>query len=906
MSATQPAQSSVFNALGSYADRIKDANGNPVKTTSSPSTLAPSSTTRTSSASPSVSKDRDAKPSPAAQAQPQPAAEDDGPWETVQSRQRQRPEEKRGGSSSKNWRDRSSRDDSKEKTGEDGEKRSGSHVKGSKKGANNSSSSTAPVSSTAEKAPSSSARPAPVAPALSTTKAAWGAVPPMSQPAAASTTAPTATPAPAVSSNKEQAKEQSSTVPSSPSLNGTTLPGSVNSPNPSSEAASTATAVSKTAEAGEEGSWRARPPPAASPAAATPAKVEEPAPRQPAPPPAVNVWDLRKKTAAPAAAAPAPVKAVGEKAMANGHAHGHAHGKEEGAKGGAKKKSAAAAVGSAAALPPIHDATLWPDVAQAAETVKASEDKKEKVREKTSSETASVEETAATGKKPKWTPIPASELLAAADQAAENNRRQSRLEAKKRSATKGEGETSVPPTKGTKPRKSAATGAGATEAKKGGKSAKTGEGEIRLPPQPQGQRDGSQPGFKPVFGTVDASTELGVASATAPAASGSEAKKENKPETEVKSSRASQRGASPSRPAAEAASASSAETSRAAPQSKPMTGSTTAPLPQHNFNPASNPNLPRPPRGRDGRGSFNGRGRGGFRSTSAIAHKGHPYTSPPMGVTGLPVEGMVYPGGAAANGNLFARGYGMGFQPFYPAASYGQPGMYEAMQTQYGNMGVYGRGVTMPPPPMPQTMIPNLDSLRFYVLGQVEYYFSMQNLAMDFFLRQQMDSEGWIDISMIASFNRVKSLTPDIAVVRECMTLSSFLEVREDKVRISGADSHRWVLPDARPSTFGADPRSPSGTTDASRELSAGAPVDAASASGEGATGLDGQQQTPAQVQRGFVAQEVENALMKSSLAVSAAASTTNGDEKTETVTPATSMSGDGAKEDEGGKETAQ
>lgn len=85
----------------------------------------------------------------------------------------------------------------------------------------------------------------------------------------------------------------------------------------------------------------------------------------------------------------------------------------------------------------------------------------------------------------------------------------------------------------------------------------------------------------------------------------------------------------------------------------------------------------------------------------------------------------------------------------------------------------------------------------------------MQNLAMDFFLRQQMDSEGWIDISMIASFNRLRSLTPEVSMVKEVMELSTMLEVREDKVRLAGQESKRWVLPNAPISTFPPDPNSP-------------------------------------------------------------------------------------------------
>lgn len=41
--------------------------------------------------------------------------------------------------------------------------------------------------------------------------------------------------------------------------------------------------------------------------------------------------------------------------------------------------------------------------------------------------------------------------------------------------------------------------------------------------------------------------------------------------------------------------------------------------------------------------------------------------------------------------------------------------------------------------PMPQTALHfPLDTTRYYLLGQLEYYLSAQNLATDFFLRQQV------------------------------------------------------------------------------------------------------------------------------------------------------------------------
>lgn len=46
-----------------------------------------------------------------------------------------------------------------------------------------------------------------------------------------------------------------------------------------------------------------------------------------------------------------------------------------------------------------------------------------------------------------------------------------------------------------------------------------------------------------------------------------------------------------------------------------------------------------------------------------------------------------------------------------------------------------------------------------------EYYFSDENLQRDFFLRRRMDTDGWIPISLIASFHRVQALTQDVNLI---------------------------------------------------------------------------------------------------------------------------------------------
>ena len=61
-----------------------------------------------------------------------------------------------------------------------------------------------------------------------------------------------------------------------------------------------------------------------------------------------------------------------------------------------------------------------------------------------------------------------------------------------------------------------------------------------------------------------------------------------------------------------------------------------------------------------------------------------------------------------------------------------------------------------------------------------------------------MDSKGWIPIQLLASFNRVRQLTLDIALVRDVLLLSSVAQVHQggDWTRMGGWES--FVLPDAK------------------------------------------------------------------------------------------------------------
>lgn len=83
-----------------------------------------------------------------------------------------------------------------------------------------------------------------------------------------------------------------------------------------------------------------------------------------------------------------------------------------------------------------------------------------------------------------------------------------------------------------------------------------------------------------------------------------------------------------------------------------------------------------------------------------------------------------------------------------------------------------------------------------FMITQLEYYFSTDNLDKDFFLRRKMNAQGWVPISLIATFNRMKNLTLDIKRIKEAIKKSSKLQISEDEDMVRGIhDPEKWPLP---------------------------------------------------------------------------------------------------------------
>ncbi|KAF9578578.1 La ribonucleoprotein domain member 1B [Lunasporangiospora selenospora] len=86
------------------------------------------------------------------------------------------------------------------------------------------------------------------------------------------------------------------------------------------------------------------------------------------------------------------------------------------------------------------------------------------------------------------------------------------------------------------------------------------------------------------------------------------------------------------------------------------------------------------------------------------------------------------------------------------------------------------------------------DVLKSFILQQMEYYFSVENLCKDVFMRNQMDSDGYVPLSLVANFNRVKGLTTDTVLIKETIKSSKAIELSGDRIRKRG-DWATWIFP---------------------------------------------------------------------------------------------------------------
>lgn len=88
---------------------------------------------------------------------------------------------------------------------------------------------------------------------------------------------------------------------------------------------------------------------------------------------------------------------------------------------------------------------------------------------------------------------------------------------------------------------------------------------------------------------------------------------------------------------------------------------------------------------------------------------------------------------------------------------------------------------------------PDPISLQSRLLKQIDYYFSIGNLCKDVFLRSNMDDRGFVPVSLIASFNRVRLLSSNPSLILEALQSSSIVEVQHNRIRRRN-DWEKWIL----------------------------------------------------------------------------------------------------------------
>ncbi|EMD00720.1 hypothetical protein BAUCODRAFT_61582 [Baudoinia panamericana UAMH 10762] len=101
------------------------------------------------------------------------------------------------------------------------------------------------------------------------------------------------------------------------------------------------------------------------------------------------------------------------------------------------------------------------------------------------------------------------------------------------------------------------------------------------------------------------------------------------------------------------------------------------------------------------------------------------------------------------------------------------------------------------------------------VITQLDYYFSIDNLLKDMYLRKNMDSQGFVLLDVVARFNRMQQLTDERNVLKEACLMSNAVEIRvgeDGKERVRKREGYeQFVVP--------MDEREPSAQNDGPNEL---------------------------------------------------------------------------------------
>jgi hypothetical protein len=123
--------------------------------------------------------------------------------------------------------------------------------------------------------------------------------------------------------------------------------------------------------------------------------------------------------------------------------------------------------------------------------------------------------------------------------------------------------------------------------------------------------------------------------------------------------------------------------------------------------------------------------------------------------------------------------------------------------TQISNESLNSLNHTQQAAPQPHGQQPGIfyntsiwteDQIKEYVRHQIEYYFSIENLEKDLFLRKKMDILGYIPLSVISSFNRVKSLSSNFSLIVIALAQSKSLELTPVYDQLTGKIIENYLV----------------------------------------------------------------------------------------------------------------
>jgi hypothetical protein len=88
-----------------------------------------------------------------------------------------------------------------------------------------------------------------------------------------------------------------------------------------------------------------------------------------------------------------------------------------------------------------------------------------------------------------------------------------------------------------------------------------------------------------------------------------------------------------------------------------------------------------------------------------------------------------------------------------------------------------------------------------FVLFNSEYYFSVDNLVKDMWMRSHMNARGYIPITILVHFNRLRSLAAQPRLILLAARSSPLLKVKKWAIR-ARKDWYHWTFPPHVSSSF--------------------------------------------------------------------------------------------------------